>query len=172
MIPVEAIPGIGGTGAGDERELLRRWIHVWYFWYILRTYVDATMFSHPAQQWWKKKRLGHGIVWPQRELWDPSLFLLLSFTFWPWGEQFCSMVHSLPCVATPQSPNKRGQWIMDWSLQGCESKWTFPLHKLIFPGVCFSNGKLTQLSSTARIPLFTQRIFSNHFSQVNPGYSW
>jgi hypothetical protein len=34
----------------DEREWLRRWIHAWYIWYIIRTCINATMYSQPSQQ--------------------------------------------------------------------------------------------------------------------------
>jgi hypothetical protein len=27
-----------------------RWIQVWYIWYIVRTFENATMYSHSAQQ--------------------------------------------------------------------------------------------------------------------------
>jgi hypothetical protein len=35
MIPVETITGTGGEG--DEGKWLRRLIHAWYLWYIVRT---------------------------------------------------------------------------------------------------------------------------------------
>jgi hypothetical protein len=37
-----------------KREILeewwKRWIQVWYTWYIVRTFANATMYPHPAQQ--------------------------------------------------------------------------------------------------------------------------
>jgi hypothetical protein len=52
MIPIETIPGMGG---GEGEWLVNsRWIQVWYIWYIVRTFVDATMYPHPAQQQRKK----------------------------------------------------------------------------------------------------------------------
>jgi hypothetical protein len=43
MIPVETIPGMGrGWDKGE-------WIKVWYIWYIVRTFVNATMYPHLAQ---------------------------------------------------------------------------------------------------------------------------
>jgi hypothetical protein len=32
------------------------WIQVWYIWYIVRTFINATMYPHPAQQLKKRKR--------------------------------------------------------------------------------------------------------------------
>jgi hypothetical protein len=46
VIPVETIPGMGG----DKGEWWKGWIQVWYIWYIVRTFVNATMYPHPAQQ--------------------------------------------------------------------------------------------------------------------------
>jgi hypothetical protein len=48
MISVENIPGMGR--GEDERKWWRRWIQVWYIQYIVRTFVNATMYHHPAQQ--------------------------------------------------------------------------------------------------------------------------
>jgi hypothetical protein len=48
MIAVETVPGI--LGGGDKGEQWRRWIQGWYIWYIVRTFVNATMYPHPAQQ--------------------------------------------------------------------------------------------------------------------------
>jgi hypothetical protein len=27
------------------------WIQLWYIWYVVRTFVNATMYPHQAQQW-------------------------------------------------------------------------------------------------------------------------
>jgi hypothetical protein len=35
--------GIKENGGGE-------WIQVWYIWYIVGTFVNATMYPHPAQQ--------------------------------------------------------------------------------------------------------------------------
>jgi hypothetical protein len=43
MLTVETIPGM--EGRGDKREWWRGWIQVWYSWYIVRTFVNATMCS-------------------------------------------------------------------------------------------------------------------------------
>jgi hypothetical protein len=48
-IPIEIVPGIGGgdikeNGGGGK----------WYIWSIVRTFVNATMYSHPAQQYKRK----------------------------------------------------------------------------------------------------------------------
>jgi hypothetical protein len=48
MIPVETIPGMGE--GGDEREWWRGSIQVGYICYSVRTFVNATMYPHPAQQ--------------------------------------------------------------------------------------------------------------------------
>jgi hypothetical protein len=48
VIPAETIPGI--EGGGNEGQQQRGWIQVWYIWCIVRTFVNATMYSHPAQQ--------------------------------------------------------------------------------------------------------------------------
>jgi hypothetical protein len=37
-------------GGGNKGELWRGWIQVWYIWYIIRTFVDPTMYPHPAQK--------------------------------------------------------------------------------------------------------------------------
>jgi hypothetical protein len=42
MIPVETVTGI--TGEGEKGEWWRGWIQVWYIWYIVRTFVNATMY--------------------------------------------------------------------------------------------------------------------------------
>jgi hypothetical protein len=31
-------------------EWWREWIQVWYIWYILRTFLNATMYTHPEKQ--------------------------------------------------------------------------------------------------------------------------
>jgi hypothetical protein len=41
MISVESTPGM--VGEGDKGEWWLGWIQVWYIWYILRTFVNATM---------------------------------------------------------------------------------------------------------------------------------
>jgi hypothetical protein len=48
MICVETVLGI--KGRGDEREQWRGWIQVWYISYNVITFVNATMYPHPAQQ--------------------------------------------------------------------------------------------------------------------------
>jgi hypothetical protein len=48
MIPIETIPGMGRSE--DKGEWERGWIQVWYIWYIVRIFVDVTMYPHPAQQ--------------------------------------------------------------------------------------------------------------------------
>jgi hypothetical protein len=50
MIPVETFPVMGGegikeNGGGGEFK---------YIWYIVRIFVNATMYPHPAQQWKNK----------------------------------------------------------------------------------------------------------------------
>jgi hypothetical protein len=47
-VSVETSPGMGG-GRG-KGEWWSTWIQVWYIWYIVRTFVNATMYPHPAQQ--------------------------------------------------------------------------------------------------------------------------
>jgi hypothetical protein len=44
--PVENILGVWG----DKGEWWRGWIQVWYIWYIVRAFVNATMYPQPAQQ--------------------------------------------------------------------------------------------------------------------------
>jgi hypothetical protein len=48
MIPVETVPVIRGKGMKESSGGRR--IQVWYIWYIVRTFVNATMYPHPAQQ--------------------------------------------------------------------------------------------------------------------------
>jgi hypothetical protein len=45
MIPVENVPGM--VGGSNKGEWIRGWIQVRY---ILRTFVNAIMYPHPAQQ--------------------------------------------------------------------------------------------------------------------------
>jgi hypothetical protein len=49
MIPIETIPGMGGQEG--KRELWKGWIQVWYIWYTLRAFVNAT--TYPTQQFKK-----------------------------------------------------------------------------------------------------------------------
>jgi hypothetical protein len=46
MISVETMPGMG---EGDKGEWWRGWIQVPYIWYIVRTFINATMHPHPTQ---------------------------------------------------------------------------------------------------------------------------
>jgi hypothetical protein len=46
MIPVEIVLGMGG----DEGEQRRGWVQVWYIWNIVRTFVNATMYPHQAEE--------------------------------------------------------------------------------------------------------------------------
>jgi hypothetical protein len=48
MIPAETIPRMGEKE--DKGEWWSGWIKVWYIWYILRNFVNATMPPHPEQQ--------------------------------------------------------------------------------------------------------------------------
>jgi hypothetical protein len=36
-------------GGRDKGEWYKGWIHVWYIWYIGRTFVTATMYPHLVQ---------------------------------------------------------------------------------------------------------------------------
>jgi hypothetical protein len=47
MIPVEIVSWMG-EGV-DKAEQWRRWIQVWHIWYIVRTFVNTTMYHHPEQ---------------------------------------------------------------------------------------------------------------------------
>jgi hypothetical protein len=47
MRPVETIPGMGG--GEDKGEGWKEWIQLWYIWYIVRTFVNATVYPYPAQ---------------------------------------------------------------------------------------------------------------------------
>jgi hypothetical protein len=48
MRPDETSPGMGEEG--DKRQWWRGWIQLWYIWYIVRTFINATMYPHPTQQ--------------------------------------------------------------------------------------------------------------------------
>jgi hypothetical protein len=48
IIPVETIPGKGVEGIKENDG--RGWIQVWSTWYIVRTFVNATMYPHPVLQ--------------------------------------------------------------------------------------------------------------------------
>jgi hypothetical protein len=39
---------------GWWRRMVEEWIQVWYIWYIVRTFVNATMYPHPSHT--KKKK--------------------------------------------------------------------------------------------------------------------
>jgi hypothetical protein len=39
----------------DKGKWWRRWIQVWYIWYIVRTFVNATVYPYPAQNNLKRK---------------------------------------------------------------------------------------------------------------------
>jgi hypothetical protein len=45
IIPVQSIPGMEEGGG-----IKGVWIQAWSIWYIVRTFVNATMNSHPAWQ--------------------------------------------------------------------------------------------------------------------------
>jgi hypothetical protein len=34
---------------GNKREWWRGWIQVWHIWYTARTFINVTMYPHPAQ---------------------------------------------------------------------------------------------------------------------------
>jgi hypothetical protein len=55
MISVEVIPWI--REGGNKRVHWKEWIQVWCSWYIVRTFISATMYSHPTQQQKKNKLL-------------------------------------------------------------------------------------------------------------------
>jgi hypothetical protein len=47
IIPFETIPGMGGRVDKGE---WRRWTQIWYIWYIVRTFINATMYHYPEKQ--------------------------------------------------------------------------------------------------------------------------
>jgi hypothetical protein len=47
MISAEIIPWM--EGGEDEVQWWKGWIQVWYIWYIVTAFVNATMYPHPAQ---------------------------------------------------------------------------------------------------------------------------
>jgi hypothetical protein len=48
IIPAETIPGMGTKGNKGEQG--RGLIQVWYIWYAVRTFVNATVYPHTAKQ--------------------------------------------------------------------------------------------------------------------------
>jgi hypothetical protein len=46
MRPVETVSGI--RGGGMRKSSGGEWIQVWYIWYIVRTFINATMYPHTA----------------------------------------------------------------------------------------------------------------------------
>jgi hypothetical protein len=60
MIPVETIPRMRqgriteNNGGGS--------IQIWHVWYIVRTFINSTMYPHPAQQQQQKKSFRKGRV--------------------------------------------------------------------------------------------------------------
>jgi hypothetical protein len=49
MRPVEIIPGMGDKGEWMVEGVNSSMIG--YIWYIARTFVNATLYPHPTQQW-------------------------------------------------------------------------------------------------------------------------
>jgi hypothetical protein len=47
MKPVKTVLGMGKE---DKGKWWRGWIQVWHIWYMVRTFVNATRYPHPAQQ--------------------------------------------------------------------------------------------------------------------------
>jgi hypothetical protein len=41
-------------GKRDKGEWWRRWIQVWHIWYIARTFINATIYPHPAWKYFLK----------------------------------------------------------------------------------------------------------------------
>jgi hypothetical protein len=52
-ITVETLPGIGG---GEDKEWGQEQIQLCYIWYIITTFISATMYPYPAQQKRKKNK--------------------------------------------------------------------------------------------------------------------
>jgi hypothetical protein len=45
---------LGMEAGGDKGKWWKGWIHVWYIWYIIRTFVSATMYPSTAINFLKK----------------------------------------------------------------------------------------------------------------------
>jgi hypothetical protein len=50
MILVKTVPAIRGGRMWERSQGGGGGIQVWYIWYIIRTFANATMYPHPAQQ--------------------------------------------------------------------------------------------------------------------------
>jgi hypothetical protein len=74
MIHVETLPGMGGRGKIKEND--RRGEFIWYVWYIVRTFVNAT--CSPTQQRNKKERKNKSGESEKKSL-KPHFF---TFYFW------------------------------------------------------------------------------------------
>jgi hypothetical protein len=51
----------------EDEEQWREWIQVWYISYIVRTFVNATMYPHPAQYFFKKQYKRPGLYTLQND---------------------------------------------------------------------------------------------------------
>jgi hypothetical protein len=54
MIAVDAIQAMGWGGI---KESGGGWMQSWYIWYIVRAFVNATIYPHPTLQWKKFEKL-------------------------------------------------------------------------------------------------------------------
>jgi hypothetical protein len=51
MTLAETVPGTREGGIrGEEKRVVEEWIQVWGIWYIVRTFINATMYPHLAQE--------------------------------------------------------------------------------------------------------------------------
>jgi hypothetical protein len=56
MIHAETIPRLGGRA--HNKESLRGWIQEGYIWYIVKVFVNVTIYYHPAQSKQDKEKKG------------------------------------------------------------------------------------------------------------------
>jgi hypothetical protein len=46
-------------GRGGKRRIVEEWIQVWYIWYIVRTFRNATMYPYPVKGKWRSQKERH-----------------------------------------------------------------------------------------------------------------
>jgi hypothetical protein len=49
MRPVETVPGMGRRGIRENDGGGKFNYDIWYTWYIVRTFINATMYPYPTQ---------------------------------------------------------------------------------------------------------------------------
>jgi hypothetical protein len=119
---LKTVPGIG-VGGMEERSG-GGGIQVWCIWYIVRTFVNATMYPHPAQWFFK---MGHFII-----LCILKTFILI------WRENICYWRHpTFPNTNIPSEIIKTSFLLSSHYLKGVHtSQEKLAQHPLLRAGEC------------------------------------